>query len=482
MRAFPQNLTGLDVVLHDGLSAVPIDGAHLHTYRAAFVADHHRTAALVGQLVLFHSAPPDFFGRQGATRAPIHANLTGLAQPMETIVHRFVVAYRRVGSDNLQERLGFVSRAPRWAIAHKFPAQEEITCVNDVEFQVGRTGAITPVARLEPVFVAGVTVSNATLHNRDEIDRLGLKIGDTVVVRRAGDVIPQIVSVVPADKSPGKGGSRKEIVFPVQCPVCASPVETLEGEAVARCTGGLVCEAQRKEAIKHFVSRQAMDIDGLGDKLVEQFVDEGLISEIADLFSLQKEAISALERMGEKSALNLLSALEKSKQTTLPRFLFGLGIREVGQATARNLVTHFGRLEAIMTADIERLLEVDDVGPIVAQRVFDFFRLQENIDAVEHIRAAGVRWQETEPDSDAAALPLKGKSYVLTGTLESMGRNEAKEKLQALGAKVSGSVSSKTHCVVAGPGAGSKLKKAQDLAIEIMDEQQFVAFLEEYEG
>ncbi|SMF40916.1 DNA ligase (NAD+) [Alteromonadaceae bacterium Bs31] len=389
----------------------------------------------------------------------------------------------KVNRIELQQQLGFVSRAPRWAIANKFPAQEELTRVNDVEFQVGRTGAITPVARLEPVFVAGVTVSNATLHNRDEIERLGLKIGDTVLVRRAGDVIPQIVSVVREQKGTNiQSPVRREIVFPENCPVCKSVVVTVEGEAVARCTGGLICEAQRKEAIKHFASRQAMDIDGLGDKLVEQFVDEGLISEISDLFSLDKTSLAALERMGEKSAENLLNALEQAKQTTLARFLFGLGIREVGQATARSLASHFGKLEAIMVADREVLQQVSDVGPIVAQRVHDFFQQKENLKAVAHLQAAGVTWPETEAKPDEPGkLPLTGLTYVLTGTLETMTRDEAKEKLLALGAKVSGSVSSKTHCVVAGPGAGSKLSKAEALGVEVLDEQQLIVFLSEHE-
>ncbi|WP_075187365.1 NAD-dependent DNA ligase LigA [Teredinibacter haidensis] len=398
--------------------------------------------------------------------AQLEQRRAGLAYDIDGIVFK-------VNSIPLQRRLGFVSRAPRWAIAHKFPAQEEITRLNDVEFQVGRTGAITPVARLEPVFVGGVTVSNATLHNRDEIQRLGVRIGDSVIVRRAGDVIPKVVAVVP-----GKNGeNRREISFPEHCPVCGSLVETLEGEAVARCSGGLVCEAQRKEAIKHFASRQAMDIDGLGDKLVEQLVDEGLIHQVADLFTLSCEQIAGLERMGLKSAENLLRALDVSRETTLSRFLFSLGIREVGQATARNLAQYFGSLEKLVQAEIEALMEVDDVGPVVAHFVHDFFQQDNNLKAVEALKTAGVHWQEIDP-VEQQDLPLAGKTYVLTGSLETMTRDHAKELLLAKGAKVAGSVSAKTHCVVAGPGAGAKRAKAEKLNIEIMDEATFLSFME----
>ena len=382
----------------------------------------------------------------------------------------------KINSIPLQQQLGFVSRAPRWAIAHKFPAQEEMTTLNGVEFQVGRTGAITPVARLQPVFVGGVTVSNATLHNRDEIERLGVCVGDTVVVRRAGDVIPQIVAVVPSKIT----SSLKAIEFPKHCPVCSSPVETAPGEVVARCSGGLICEAQRKEAIKHFASRQAMDVDGLGDKLVEQLVDAGLVKQIADLFTVPKDKLAALERMAEKSADNLLAALNKSKNTTLPRFLFALGIREVGQATARNLAQHFGKLDNIIHADTDALQLVDDVGPVVAHFVYEFFRQNENLQAVDDLKNAGINWEEKEP-VEVAELPLVGQTWVLTGTLETMARDEAKEKLQALGAKVAGSVSAKTYCVVAGPGAGSKLAKAEKLEVNVMDEAAFVQFLGAFE-
>ncbi len=370
----------------------------------------------------------------------------------------------------LQEQLGFVAKAPRWAVARKFPAQEESTKVLGVEFQVGRTGAVTPVARLEPVFVGGVTVSNATLHNMDEVERLDVRIGDTVIIRRAGDVIPQVVQVV---KEKRKGKPRK-VSLPSKCPVCESPVERNEEEAVARCTGGLICGAQLKESIKHFASRRAMDVDGLGDKLVEQMVDEGLIATVADLFTLELEPVAGLERMGQKSAQNLLGALEKSKQTSLARFLYALGIREVGEATASSLASHFGSIEAIQKADEEQLQQVDDVGPVVAHYVVDFFKQKEHLQVISQLQERGVSWPQPEVIL-ADKQPLAGLTYVLTGTLEAMGRDEAKDKLQSLGAKVSGSVSKKTSCVVAGPGAGSKLAKAQDLGVEIMDEEELLA-------
>lgn len=379
----------------------------------------------------------------------------------------------KVNSRQLQEQLGFISRAPRWAIAYKFPAQEEMTQLLDVEFQVGRTGAVTPVARLEPVFVGGVTVSNATLHNRDEIERLGIKIGDTVIVRRAGDVIPQIVQVV-QERRPD---TARDILFPCQCPVCGSPVETIEGEAVARCSGGLICAAQRKEAIKHFSSRKAMDIEGLGDKLVEQLVDCGLVAELADIYRLTREQLVAMERMGEKSADNLLQALDVSKKTTLAKFVYALGIREVGEATARNLANHFGSLEKLAAATEEDLLAVNDVGPVGAHFVAEFFAEPANSEALAQLRAAGIHWDDIEVNNQV--LPLKGLTYVLTGTLEALSRDDAKAHLLALGAKVAGSVSAKTDYVVAGPGAGSKLQKAQDLGLAIMDEPQLLALLRE---
>jgi DNA ligase (NAD+) len=383
----------------------------------------------------------------------------------------------KVNQRELQEKLGFISRAPRWAIAYKFPAQEEMTQLLDVEFQVGRTGAVTPVARLQPVFVGGVTVSNATLHNRDEIQRLGIKIGDTVIVRRAGDVIPQIVGIVDTKRP----DNARDVIFPEHCPVCGSPVETVPGEAVARCDGGLICPAQRKEAIKHFASRKAMDIEGLGDKLVEQLVDQGHINAVADLYQLTREQLAGLERMGEKSADNLLSALEKSKQTTLEKFIYALGIREVGEATARNLALHFGNYAALANASEEALQEVADVGPVVAHFVAEFFQQPHNRDAVTALKAAGVTWEDRDQPVNTADLPLKGLTYVLTGTLETMSRDDAKAQLLALGAKVAGSVSAKTDYVVAGPGAGSKLQKAEELNIPVLDEAGLLALLQQHQ-
>jgi DNA ligase (NAD+) len=377
----------------------------------------------------------------------------------------------KVNDFRLQERLGFVAKAPRWAIARKFPAQEEMTRLLDVEFQVGRTGAVTPVARLEPVFVGGVTVGNATLHNADEINRLGVCIGDTVIVRRAGDVIPQIVKAV-LDKRPE---GAQPIIFPERCPVCQSAVKRAEGEAVARCTGGLFCGAQTKEAIKHYASRKAMDIDGLGDKLVDALVDNDLIYSVADLYDLNLEGLVNLERMAQKSAENLLQSIEVSKQTTLPKFLYSLGIREVGEATAQTLANNFGTLDAVIAASIDQLLEIDDVGPIVARHIVDFFNNPDNLPIVEAIVAAGVQWKDIDQSADS--LPLKGQTWVLTGTMETMSRAEAKDRLQEFGAKVAGSVSAKTHAVVAGPGAGSKLKKAQALEIQVLSEQSLIEFL-----
>ncbi len=370
----------------------------------------------------------------------------------------------------LQEKLGFISKAPRWAIAYKFPAQEELTRLNDVEFQVGRTGAITPVAKLEPVFVAGVTVSNATLHNGDEIERLDIAIGDTVVIRRAGDVIPQIIGVLhdrrPADARP--------IIFPKTCPVCDSAIVRIEGEAVARCTGGLFCAAQRKEALKHFVSRKAMDIDGVGGKLIEQLVDRELVHTPADLFKLDLTTLTRLERMGTKSAENALASLEKAKNTTLARFIFALGIREVGEATALNLANHFKTLEALQNADLEALQQVPDVGEVAANRILAFWHEPHNVAVVNDLIAQGVRW-ETVETKEVAENRFKGKTVVLTGTLTQMGRNEAKALLQDMGAKVSGSVSAKTDFVIAGDAAGSKLIKAQELGVTILTEEEFLA-------
>lgn len=370
----------------------------------------------------------------------------------------------------LQNELGFISKAPRWAIAYKFPAQEELTLLNDVEFQVGRTGAITPVAKLEPVFVAGVTVSNATLHNGDEIERLNIAIGDTVVIRRAGDVIPQIIGVL-HERRPD---NAKPIIFPTNCPVCDSQIIRIEGEAVARCTGGLFCAAQRKEALKHFVSRKAMDIDGVGGKLIEQLVDRELIHTPADLFKLDLTTLTRLERMGTKSAENALNSLENAKSTTLARFIFALGIREVGEATALNLANHFKTLDALKDANLEELQQVPDVGEVVANRIFIFWREAHNVAVVEDLIAQGVHWETVEV-KEASENLFKDKTVVLTGTLTQMGRNEAKALLQQLGAKVSGSVSSKTDFVIAGDAAGSKLAKAQELNITVLTEEEFLA-------
>lgn len=374
-----------------------------------------------------------------------------------------------------QLALGFVSRAPRWAIAYKFPAQEKTTRLLDVEFQVGRTGSITPVARLEPVSVGGVTVSNATLHNHDEITRLGVKIGDSVIIRRAGDVIPQVVAVVMAERPV----DAREILFPVACPVCSSEIERIEGEAVARCTGGLYCQAQRKEALKHFVSRKAMDIEGLGDKLIEQLVDESLVQSPADIYHLQFTALIGLERMGEKSALKLLEAISTSKQTTLPRFIYALGIRDVGEATALNLAQHFLTLAALRSASLEQLLAVPDVGTVVAGRLLHFFADEHQQQVIDALIASGIGWPELSAKV-VSAQPLAGQTVVLTGTLQTMGRDEAKEKLQQLGAKVSGSVSAKTHAVIAGDNAGSKLAKAEELGVAIWNEQQMLALFAEH--
>lgn len=379
----------------------------------------------------------------------------------------------KVNHRSLQERLGFISKAPRWAVAYKFPAQEEVTRLLDVEFQVGRTGSITPVARLEPVFVGGVTVSNATLHNADEIHRLGLKIGDAIVVRRAGDVIPQVVSVVLEKRTL----DAIEIRFPESCPVCQSPLERQEGEAVIRCTGGISCPAQVKQAIQHFASRKAMDIDGLGEKLVDQLVDAGLVATVADLYQLTVEPLAALERMGEKSASKLVDAIHHSRTTTLPRFLFALGIREVGEATALSLANHFRSVERLQEAGEEDLLQVDDIGPVVAQHILHFFANEHNRQVIRQLMLSGIHWPEPATP-DVANLPLAGKVVVLTGNLESMGRTEAKERLQQLGAKVSGSVSANTDLVIAGPGAGSKLGKAESLGVAVIDEAGFLALLE----
>lgn len=381
----------------------------------------------------------------------------------------------KVDSLNLQEQLGFVARAPRWATAFKFPAQEQITQVREVEFQVGRTGAITPVARLEPVQVAGVIVSNATLHNADEIERLGLRIGDTVIVRRAGDVIPQVVGVVMEQRPP----DAKEILFPDHCPVCGSDIERVEGEAVARCTGGLFCAAQRKEALKHFVSRRALDVDGMGDKIIEQLVEKQYVENPADLFTLTAGKLTGLDRMGPKSAQNLIVALEKAKQTTFARFLYALGIREVGEATAANLAAHFRTLANLRAADIDALKSVPDVGEVVAKHVLNFLNEEHNQKVIEALEQV-ITWPEPQRIiAEEIDSPFAGKTVVLTGSLTVLSRDEAKDRLTALGAKVSGSVSKKTDLVIAGEAAGSKLIKAQELGIKVIDEAEMILLLGE---
>ncbi|WP_434524279.1 NAD-dependent DNA ligase LigA [Photorhabdus asymbiotica] len=383
----------------------------------------------------------------------------------------------KVNSLELQETLGFVARAPRWATAFKFPAQEQMTIVRDIEFQVGRTGAITPVARLEPVQVSGVTVSNATLHNADEIERLGLRIGDTVIIRRAGDVIPQVVGVV-EDRRPQ---DSDEVIFPEHCPVCGADIEKIEGEAVARCTGGLVCGAQRKEALRHFVSRRAMDVDGMGEKIIDQLVDKEYVETPADLFRLTAGKLTGLDRMGPKSAQNVVDALEKAKKTTFARFLYALGIREVGEATAANLAAYFGDLNKLRAADEEMLKEVQDVGEVVAKHVVHFFNEPHNQKVIDDlIDNIGINWEPIAvTKAEKIDSPFAGKTIVLTGSLHQLSRDEAKDKLIALGAKVTGSVSKKTDLVIAGEAAGSKLAKANELNIAVIDEEEMIRLLGE---
>lgn len=382
----------------------------------------------------------------------------------------------KVNSIELQEKLGFVARAPRWATAYKFPAQEKTTIIKAVDFQVGRTGAITPVARLEPVSVGGVTVSNATLHNMDEITRKDIMVGDTVIIRRAGDVIPEVVSVVVSQRP----DNAQKIKMPSTCPVCDSHIIKPIDQAVARCTAGLFCPAQRKEAIIHFASRKAMNIDGLGNKLIEQLVDEGLIKTTPDLFDLTLEQLSGLERMAEKSANNILTALENAKQTTLAKFIYALGIREVGEATAKQLAETFGSLDKLKKATYERLLDVPDVGEVVADNIYNFFKEQHNLDIIQSLIKHGVSWQDVDTNSSAKNRPLEGMTLVITGTFDSMGREEAKDKLQSLGAKISSSVSKKTTAVIAGAKAGSKLDKANALGVDVWDEPKLLELLAEH--
>ena len=379
----------------------------------------------------------------------------------------------KVDSLALQRELGFVTREPRWAVAHKYPPQEQLTTVEAIDVQVGRTGKLTPVAKLAPVFVGGVTVTNATLHNELEARRKDVRVGDTVIVRRAGDVIPEVVGVLLDKRAPG----APEFSMPAHCPVCGSAAVREEGEADHRCTGGLFCSAQRKQALLHFASRRAMDIEGLGEKLVDQLVDGKVVNTLPDLYRMGFVSLAALDRMADKSAQNLIDALQKSKHTTLTRFLFALGIRHVGEATAKDLARHFGTLDAVMAADVDQLAQVPDVGPVVAESIRTFFAQPHNREVVEQLRAAGISWPEGEP-SAAARQPLAGKTFVLTGTLPSLSRDEAKALLEAAGAKVAGSVSKKTHCVVAGAEAGSKLDKAHELGVPVIDEAGLRALLD----
>lgn len=428
----------------------------------------------------------DLFYGWGLPVNPLHRTLDGIeacfSYCRDILEKRSGLDYEidgvviKVNRFDLQEMLGFNARTPRWATAFKFPAEEVATELLDVEFQVGRTGTITPVARLKPVFVGGVTVSNATLHNLDEVARLDLKIGDHVIIRRAGDVIPKVVSVI-LEKRP-KGA--KGIKAPKKCPVCRSDIEHVPDEVLIRCTGGLFCRAQRTQSIIHFASRAAMDIDGLGIKLIEQLVDQELLTSVADIYNLTADTLAGLERMGEKSAANLIIAIEKSKHVSLARFLFALGIREVGEATAQALAGHYGKLDAIMKADEESLVEVPDIGKVVAHHIRAFFAEEHNLAVIRNLLAAGVVPEESEP-VEKADLPLSGQTFVVTGTLEAMDRSEAKARLQKLGAKVAGSVSARTDCVIAGPGAGTKLTKAEELGIRVIDEAEFLSLLERHD-
>ena len=392
-----------------------------------------------------------FYEAVGARRASLPFEIDGVVYKVDSLA--------------LQDELGFVSREPRWAIAHKFPAEEMETEVVGIDVQVGRTGAITPVARLKPVFVGGVTVTNATLHNEDEVRRKDVKIGDTVVVRRAGDVIPEVVRVVEAKRPPG----TMAFVMPVRCPECGSAIARLPDEAIARCTGGLFCPAQRKQALLHFASRRALDIEGLGDKLVDQLVDAQKVHTPADLYRLRVEDLAGLERMAEKSAANVVAAIEKSKATTLARFIYGLGIRHVGEATAKDLARHFGGLDALVAADAARLLDVRDVGPVLAEGIARFFAERHNLEVIAELRKTGVHWQETEPQH-ATAGRLAGLTFVLTGSLPNLTRDDARARIEAEGGKVAASVSKKTNYVVAGEDSGTKLAKAVELGLPVLDE------------
>ncbi len=410
--------------------------------------------------------------------AACRAYIQELLQQRDSLGYEIDGAVVKVDEFRLRDKLGEVTRKPRWAIAYKYPAEEASTVLRDVDFQVGRTGAITPVAKLEPVFVGGVTVSNATLHNMDEIERLDLRLGDTVIIHRAGDVIPQVMRVIESRRP----ADAKRVAMPERCPVCGAPVTRTDDEVVARCSAGLTCPAQRKESLRHFASRLALDIEGLGEKLVDQLVERDLVHTAADLFRLTKETLAGLERMGEKSAENLLAAMQTAKNTTFPRFIYALGVREVGETTATALAARFGTLEALMAADLDRLQQVEDVGPIVAERIVTFFADPENRRVAEELLALGVRWETPEGKADEPQTPLEGQTWVLTGTLERLTRNQAKAILTSLGARVAGSVSKRTACVVAGPGAGSKRTRAEELEIELMDEEEFLSFLRQHDA
>lgn len=433
-----------------------------HDHVMAYLASLHFPVARECKVVRGTTGLLAYFQQIGDMRARLPYDIDGVVYKVNALAQ--------------QEQLGFVSRAPRFAIAHKFPAQEAMTELLGIDVQVGRTGALTPVARLNPVFVGGVTVTNATLHNADEIVRKDVRIGDTVVVRRAGDVIPEIVSIVPEKRLSG----ALVFIMPDHCPVCGARAIRLPNETVSRCTGGLFCPAQRKQAILHFASRRAMDIEGLGEKLVDQMVDNAIIRTPADLYRLGFAALANLERMAEKSAGNLLQAIEKSKHTTLARIIYALGIRNVGEATAKDLAIHLGSLDRLMAADSERLQQVSDIGPIVAESIVDFFAEAHNREVIEQLRASGVHWHEQDEllNNNTLALSLQGKTFVLTGTLPTLSREQAKEKIEALGGKVSGSVSKKTDYVVAGTDPGSKYDKAINLGITVLDEAGLLAMLQ----
>lgn len=444
----------------EGIALPPTHGEQMRWLKSLAVPVAKQCGVVLGVQGLL-----DFYRDIGEQRAGLPYDIDGVVYKVNDIAR--------------QQQLGFVSRAPRFAIAHKFPAEEALTTVQDIEVQVGRTGALTPVARLAPVFVGGVTVTNATLHNQDEIDRKDIRVGDTVVVRRAGDVIPEVARVV-LEKRPQPEPRRFDLHkrHPV-CPVCGSKVSKEDDESTWRCSGGLFCPAQRKQALWHFASRRAIDIEGLGDKLVDQLVEQQLVHTPADLYRLKLEDLASLERMGDKSANNLLAAIEQSKKTTLARFIYALGIRNVGETTAKDMARHFGSLDNFMAADAERLQQVRDVGPIVAQSIVTFFAEPHNRDVIAQLRASGMHWTEHEGET-LQVQPLSGQTFVLTGTLN-MSREDAKALLEALGARVSGSVSKKTNYVVAGAEAGSKLDKAHELGVTVLDEQQFLQLLKEYE-